>query len=105
MNETDLKAIATYLKSIPGRNDDLKPIAADNPQMKAGGAIYRDQCSACHGLDGKGVADLFPSLAEFVTGPFGRPDNNFSDHPTRCAQRRDLKKSRPRPACLRSPGN
>src|SRR5690349_11103935 len=28
--------------------------------MVAGAAIYRDQCSACHGLNGKGVADLFP---------------------------------------------
>jgi mono/diheme cytochrome c family protein len=64
MNEDDLKAIATYLKSVPGRNDDQKPIAADNPQMQAGAAIYRDQCSACHGLDGKGVPNLFPSLAD-----------------------------------------
>jgi mono/diheme cytochrome c family protein len=32
--------------------------------MAAGGAIYRDQCSACHGLDGRGVPLLFPSLAD-----------------------------------------
>jgi mono/diheme cytochrome c family protein len=63
MTDADLKAIATYLKSVPGRNDDQKPIAADDPQMKAGAAIYRDQCSACHQIDGKGIANLFPSLA------------------------------------------
>src|SRR6185437_14124444 len=63
MSDNDLQAIATYLKSIPGRNDQDKPVAKDDPQMKAGSAIYRDQCSACHGLDGKGVANLFPSLA------------------------------------------
>jgi len=63
MSDNDLQAIATYLKSIPGRNDRDKPVAKDDPQMKAGSAIYRDQCSACHGLDGKGVANLFPSLA------------------------------------------
>jgi mono/diheme cytochrome c family protein len=63
MSDADLKAIATYLKSLPGRNDDRKPIAADDPQMKAGAAIYRDQCSACHQIDGKGVANLFPALA------------------------------------------
>ena len=63
MSDDDLKAIATYLKSVPGRNDEQQPIAADDPQMKAGAAIYRDQCSACHQIDGKGVADLFPSLA------------------------------------------
>ena len=31
--------------------------------MVAGGAIYADECSACHGLDGKGVPLLFPALA------------------------------------------
>ncbi len=64
MTDSDLKAIATYLKSLPGRNDEQKPIAADDPQMKAGAAIYRDQCSACHQLNGKGLANLFPSLAD-----------------------------------------
>src|SRR6202035_4741210 len=33
------------------------------PKMVAGGAIYADECSACHGMDGKGVPYLFPSLA------------------------------------------
>jgi mono/diheme cytochrome c family protein len=32
--------------------------------MVAGAAIYRDQCPACHGLDSKGVAELFPSIAD-----------------------------------------
>jgi mono/diheme cytochrome c family protein len=32
--------------------------------MVAGGAIYRDQCSACHALDGRGIPQLFPSVAE-----------------------------------------
>jgi hypothetical protein len=32
MAEIDLKAIATYLKSLPGRSgDDAKPIATDDP--------------------------------------------------------------------------
>jgi mono/diheme cytochrome c family protein len=31
--------------------------------MATGSAIYADECSACHGLDGKGVPYLFPSLA------------------------------------------
>jgi mono/diheme cytochrome c family protein len=64
MTDPDIKAIATYLKSLPGGADDLKPIRADDPVMASGGAIYRDQCSACHGLDGHGVAKLFPSLAD-----------------------------------------
>ena len=63
-NDDDLKAIATYLKSLPQRQDQAAPAKADSPVMTAGQAIYRDQCSACHGIDGGGVAMLFPSLAQ-----------------------------------------
>jgi mono/diheme cytochrome c family protein len=64
MIDSDLAAIATYLKSLPGRQDNTKPVGADDPLMVAGQAIYRDQCSACHSLDGRGVPQLFPSLAD-----------------------------------------
>jgi mono/diheme cytochrome c family protein len=63
MTDPDLNAIAAYLKSLPGRTDGPTALSADDPSMVAGAAIYRDQCSACHGLDGKGVAELFPSIA------------------------------------------
>ena len=63
MTDDDLKAIATYLKSLPGRGDNPSPVAASDPAMQAGAAIYRDQCSACHQIDGKGVPALFPALA------------------------------------------
>src|SRR6202051_4434748 len=58
-NDIDLQAIATYLKSLPARQE-AAPARPDAASMKAGEAIYRDQCSACHGLDGKGVPMLFP---------------------------------------------
>lgn len=32
--------------------------------MTAGKAIYQGKCSACHGIEGKGVPMLFPSLVE-----------------------------------------
>ena len=64
MTDPDLNAIATYLKSLPGKTDAPPAISASDPGMTAGAAIYRDQCSACHGLDGKGVAELFPSVAD-----------------------------------------
>jgi mono/diheme cytochrome c family protein len=64
MTDGDLKAIATYLKSLPGRRDTPQPLPSDDPVMAAGGAIYRDQCSACHALDGRGVPRLFPSIAD-----------------------------------------
>ncbi len=65
MNDTDLRAIATYLKSQNG-DDDAAPaaIATDDSRMKAGAAIFHDTCSACHGLNGEGIPHLFPALAE-----------------------------------------
>jgi mono/diheme cytochrome c family protein len=64
MTDPDLNAIATYLKSLPGRTEAASSLSANDPAMIAGAAIYRDECSACHGLDGKGVAELFPSIAD-----------------------------------------
>jgi mono/diheme cytochrome c family protein len=64
MTDGDVKAIAAYLKSLPGDSKTAAPLKADDPMMKAGQAIFRDQCSACHAIDGKGVAQLFPSLAD-----------------------------------------
>jgi mono/diheme cytochrome c family protein len=62
-NDDDLNAVATYLKSLPGQQLAV-PAPAEQAAMNAGEAIYRDQCSACHGLDGQGVPMLFPSLAQ-----------------------------------------
>jgi mono/diheme cytochrome c family protein len=59
----DLKAIAIYLKSLPGAGGDETPLAQNDARMQAGKAIFRDTCSACHGIDGKGVPNLFPALA------------------------------------------
>ncbi len=63
MTDEDTQAIATYLKSLPGKDSSNTPLSADSATMSAGNAIYRDQCSACHGIEGKGVARLFPSVA------------------------------------------
>ncbi|WP_442886689.1 PVC-type heme-binding CxxCH protein [Congregicoccus parvus] len=44
---------------------------APDPEVHARGArIYTNTCVACHGIDGKGVPDVFPPLAgsEWVTG-------------------------------------
>jgi mono/diheme cytochrome c family protein len=64
MPEADLRAMAVYLKDMaaaPARQ--ATPLAADTSAMKAGAAIYADNCSACHVGKGEGVAKLFPALA------------------------------------------
>jgi mono/diheme cytochrome c family protein len=65
MTDADLTAIATYLKDLQGQTaSPPAPVSAADPRMVAGSGIYADECSACHGPDGKGVPYLFPSLAE-----------------------------------------
>ena len=64
MTDEDLTAIATYLKNLPGHTQAHPSVRADDPRMVCGKAIYADLCSACHAPDGRGVAYLFPNLAE-----------------------------------------
>jgi mono/diheme cytochrome c family protein len=61
--ETDLRAAASYLKSLGKASED-----ASSPKLAAdiattGEAIYIDTCSACHHKDGQGVSHMFPALA------------------------------------------
>lgn len=63
MRDSDLEAIAMYLKDQPGPAPSTKPLASHDPQMVAGAAIYQDLCSACHARDGSGVAYMIPNLA------------------------------------------
>ena len=68
MPKPDLRAIATYLKErgsagTPAPAPAPAPVAASDPRMQAGAAIYGDTCAACHNQAGTGVAQLFPALA------------------------------------------
>jgi mono/diheme cytochrome c family protein len=61
MTDEDRRDIAIYLKSLPP-SDAPRSRGAGADTMAEGGAIYRDQCSACHGGDGAGEPRLFPAL-------------------------------------------
>jgi mono/diheme cytochrome c family protein len=65
MSDEDIAAIATYLKDGRAGGTSTKPIpvAATDNVMRAGSAIYKDSCAACHRDSGQGEADLFPRLA------------------------------------------
>jgi mono/diheme cytochrome c family protein len=62
LTDTDLTAIATYLKSLPA-NAHPDVTVADGA---AGGKLYNQQCAACHLADGKGHA---PYIAPLVGNP------------------------------------
>jgi len=69
----DHRAIAMYLKHISG-GERAAPVVDDaptetqtlltraDPSMPLGARLYLDNCAACHFVDGKGAAEIFPSL-------------------------------------------
>jgi len=64
MPDTDLKAIAVYLKERGAAGAGAPaPLPASDPRMQVGQAIFADTCSACHARDGGGVEHMFPRLA------------------------------------------
>jgi len=63
MTDADLHAIAVYLKDRPAPKEENPPAKPDTATVTIGGKIYADECSACHGRDGKGTPGLFPALA------------------------------------------
>jgi mono/diheme cytochrome c family protein len=63
LRDADLLAIAAYLKDDGAGSAPSAPAPSNDPAMAAGGAIYRDVCSACHAIDGRGTPSLYPALA------------------------------------------
>jgi mono/diheme cytochrome c family protein len=64
LHDDDLRAIATYLKSLPGQNQTPKPVSDTETAMRAGKAIFTDECAACHDSSGTGIAKMFPALKD-----------------------------------------
>lgn len=64
LTDSDLNAVATYLKSVSGSKKDVPaPIPADQPVMQASALRYEVNCSACHGLQGEGIKSMIPAFA------------------------------------------
>ncbi|MCK8787850.1 cytochrome c [Roseomonas sp. NAR14] len=64
MTEADLRAIAVYLRERGSAGPAAPaPLAADDSRMRAGEAVYVDNCMACHTRAGVGVDRMFPRLA------------------------------------------
>ncbi len=66
--EPDLRAMATYLKSLPPNvADDAAPIettaAMREDLMTKGARVYATECVGCHQASGRGVPRAYPALA------------------------------------------
>ena len=74
LSDADLKAIAVYLKSLPGnRNEAVYAYDNATTDMLISGkldpraSVYAANCAACHGMDGKGFASYLPPIAGNTT--------------------------------------
>lgn len=70
LSAQDLRAIAAYLKSVPGSSAEgnaaegssAQPDKDQDPAFARGKALYVDQCEGCHMQNGEGLAGVFPPL-------------------------------------------
>jgi mono/diheme cytochrome c family protein len=62
MTPQDRAAIAAYLKDQPASPAAATAPRPDSPVLAQGEAIFQDECSACHRMDGAGVPGFFPPL-------------------------------------------
>jgi mono/diheme cytochrome c family protein len=62
MSDTDVRAIAVYLKGLPAGTPE--PAASPPPpaDMAAGAAVYAHTCIACHEVGGEGAPRIYPPL-------------------------------------------
>jgi mono/diheme cytochrome c family protein len=51
----------------------ISPSLADESAIRAGAAIYKDNCAACHGDSGAGENGIFPNLAGSAAVQSGDP--------------------------------
>jgi mono/diheme cytochrome c family protein len=69
LNQDDIAAMALYMKSLPPQmpppQEDPESVLPDRKQevLTLGARLYEDHCVACHQVDGKGVAGVYPALA------------------------------------------
>ncbi|HZX72392.1 MAG TPA: cytochrome c [Rhodanobacter sp.] len=74
MTEADLQAVATYLQSLPPPTPATSPAPFKRAaSADRGGKLYAKNCADCHGMDGHGVAGIYPPLDgnTSVTEPTG----------------------------------
>jgi mono/diheme cytochrome c family protein len=62
MSDSDIHAIAVYLKSLPPGQPEPAVLPPPETSMKAGQAIYARACIACHEADGSGAPRIYPPL-------------------------------------------
>jgi mono/diheme cytochrome c family protein len=74
LTDADRRAIAVYLKSIPGNRDDHTVAGTDRDTLAQGAAVYIDNCIGCHQRDGSGEPGAIPPLRGSSAVQAAKPD-------------------------------
>lgn len=70
LTDADVRAMAVYLKTLPeraGSGSAQTPRGATQVSasvLARGSALYKNQCSSCHRMDGQGAPPAYPPLAQ-----------------------------------------
>jgi len=62
MSDTDVRAIAVYLKDIAPATPEVAVGTPAPAQMESGEKLYKRSCVACHELNGTGAPRIYPPL-------------------------------------------
>ena len=63
LTDSDLQAMAVYLKDQSTGAIPLKASKAYLPRLQAGKMVYENNCASCHQSNGKGINSTVPALA------------------------------------------
>jgi mono/diheme cytochrome c family protein len=63
LSDSDLMAMAEYLKTIPPESRLRTGIKAPDATRQRGATLYMDHCGGCHQALGRGIPGVFPPLA------------------------------------------
>jgi mono/diheme cytochrome c family protein len=68
LTDSDIRAIAVYLRSLAQRNAPAPEAASLSVEensllMQLGAKVYSEQCAICHGAQGRGEPTRYPGLA------------------------------------------
>ncbi|MEO6840357.1 MAG: cytochrome c [Bradyrhizobium sp.] len=62
MSDSDVRAIAVYLKDLPAGMPEPHVVPPTETQINDGAKIYKRACIACHEMDGSGAPRVYPPL-------------------------------------------
>jgi mono/diheme cytochrome c family protein len=62
MSDSDVRAIAVYLKDLPAGMPEPHVVPPPETQIDDGAKIYKRACIACHEMDGSGAPRVYPPL-------------------------------------------